>query len=109
MTRLQEKRNHARYDCKGPMILRYTHMAARQIEAGLLNFSEQGIRFASKHPLMPGTTIIVHASADNYRRMPAGVACQLRSIGLVTIKWCRESSRKGRPIHEMGGVYMMTE
>jgi len=109
MTRMQEKRNHTRHDCKGPITLLYARIAARHIEAGLLNFSEQGISFTSKHPLMPGTTIIVRASVENYRHMPADVGCQLRSIGLATVKWCREGTRKGRPVHVMGAVYMMPE
>ncbi|MCB2148519.1 MAG: hypothetical protein KQI81_18720 [Deltaproteobacteria bacterium] len=106
MTRLHEKRRCVRYDGQGPITLMSAHSQSRQFEAGLLNFSAEGISFFSCRPLKPGTTIIVRASAENYQHVFADVDCQLRSVGVATIKWCQEGNREGRPIHEMGAVYM---
>jgi hypothetical protein len=77
------------------------------IEARLLNFSANGLSFFSHHPLKPGTTIIVRASGEVYPSISSDADCQLRTMGYVTIKWCQEGTRQGRPIHEMGAVYMM--
>jgi len=109
MIRQQEKRNDARHCCDGLITVMTTHSRSRQFNAGLLNYSVQGISFFSNRPLMPGTTIIVRASVENYQHMPADVDCQLRSMGLATIKWCQEGTRQGRPIHRMGAVYMMPD
>ncbi|WP_319408614.1 PilZ domain-containing protein [uncultured Desulfosarcina sp.] len=107
MTQLQEKRRYARYDGEGPITLVSADSQSRQFEAGLLNFSAEGISFFSNRPLKPGTTIIVRASVENYQHVSADVDCQLRSVGVATIKWCQQGNREGRPIHEMGAVYMM--
>jgi hypothetical protein len=108
MTQLQEKRSYARHSGEGQINLLHTHCESRQIEANLLNFSEQGISFFSYQPLMPGTTIIVRATVENYRHMSADAQCQLRSMGLATIKWCREGTRQGRSVHEMGASYVIS-
>ena len=107
MTQLHEKRSCVRYDGDGPITLVPAHSQSMQFEAGLLNFSAEGISFFSYRPLIPGTTIIVRASVENYQHVSADVDCQLRSVGLATIKWCQEGIRQGRAIHEMGAVYMM--
>jgi hypothetical protein len=39
--------------------------------------------------------------------MAADNGCQMRTMGFVTIKWCKEGHLKGRPIHEMGASYVM--
>ncbi len=107
MNRLQEKRNHIRHHCEGRLTLLHTQCQSRQIEAKLINFSAAGVSFCTRQPLRPGTTIIVRVSGENYRNLSSDIDCQLPSMGLVTIKWCQESTRHGRPIHEMGAVYVM--
>lgn len=107
MVHQQEKRNDARHCCEGLITVMTTHSRPRQFDASLLNYSVQGIRFFSDRPLMPGTTIIVRASLENYQHMSDEVDCQPRSMGVATIKWCREGTRLGKPVHEMGAVYMI--
>jgi hypothetical protein len=107
MAKLQEKRLHHRHHCEGRITLQHAHHSARQIKGGLINFSEQGIRFFSNRPLTPGTTIIVRASGENYQHISTHIDCQLRSMGFCTIKWCQEVIRQGIPYHEMGAVYVM--
>lgn len=102
-----EKRSDARHYCEGLIKVMTTHSRSRQFDAGLLNYSVQGISFFSNRPLMPGTTIIVRASVENYQHMSTDADCQLRSMGLATIKWCREGTRQGKPVHEMGAAYMI--
>jgi hypothetical protein len=109
MMHQQEKRNDARHPCEGLITVMTTHSRSRQFDAGLLNYSVEGISFFSTRPLMPGTTIIVRASLENYQHIPADVDCPLRSMGLATIKWCQEGTRQGRPVHRMGAVYMMPD
>lgn len=107
MAQLQEKRNYHRHCCEGRIALSYTHCDSRQIEVGLINFSEQGVSFFSCRPFLPGTTIVARASKENYQLVSADADCLLRSVGLATIKWCREGTRHGRPTYEMGAVYVM--
>lgn len=107
MSQLREKREHARNNCRGPISLIHTNRKSQPIDAGLLNLSQQGISFFSHQPLAPGTTIIVRASGENYRNMPAEASCQLRTMGFATIKWCRDDTCQGRTIHRMGAVYVM--
>ena len=102
----QEKRNFARHPGRGELTLLHAGETDSQIEGGLINFSEQGIRFFSRRPLTPGTTIIVRVSGENYRHI-ATDQCRLRSMGFWTIKWCQEVNHKGVAQHEMGAVYMM--
>lgn len=107
MTTPREKRIYTRHQGEGGITLRHAHQNSRQIEGGLINFSEQGISFFSRRPLSPGTTIIVRASGENYQHLSADIDCHLRSMGFCTIKWCQEVTRQGIPLHEMGAVYMM--
>ncbi len=102
-----EKRNDARHRCEGLITVMTAHSRSRQFDAGLLNYSVQGLRFFSDRPLMPGTTIIVRASVENYQHMSGEVDCQPRLMGLATIKWCQEGTRQGKPVHEMGAAYMI--
>lgn len=102
-----EKRTFTRHHGEGEITLLHADQHMRQIEGGLINFSRQGIRFFSRRPLPPGTTIIVRASDENYRHVPAQSDCQLRSMGFCTIKWCQEVHHKGIPLHEMGAAYMI--
>jgi hypothetical protein len=79
----------------------------RQIEAVLINFSTQGLSFFSHRPLLPGTTIIVRASTESYQHVSTDAECLLRSMGMATIKWCRQNTRQGQVIHEMGAAYVI--
>jgi hypothetical protein len=108
MDPLQEKRSTTRNSCEGRITLQHTHSQSQQFAADLINYSAQGISFFSNRPLMPGTTIIIRTSVENYRHMSENVDCQLRSMGLATIKWCHEGTRQGRPVHEMGAAYMLS-
>jgi hypothetical protein len=107
MTTSLEKRSFARHQGKGEITLQHASQDARQMEGGLINFSEQGISFFSRRPLSPGTTIMVRASGENYQHLSTDIDCHLRSMGFCTIKWCQEVTRKGVSQHEMGAVYMM--
>ncbi|BBO80594.1 hypothetical protein DSCO28_11600 [Desulfosarcina ovata subsp. sediminis] len=107
MPQLQEKRNFVRHRGNGQLTLLHTHANARHIQGSLINFSEQGISFFSYRPVTPGTTVIVRASGENYRQLPPGGQCLLRSMGFCTVKWCQETKREGVPMHEMGAVYVM--
>jgi hypothetical protein len=107
MIRSKEKRSAIRHRCDGGITLSHIQRQSPRIEARLLNFSANGLSFFSRHPLKPGTTVIVRASGEGYPIISADAGCQLRTVGFVTIKWCLEGSRHGRPIHEMGAAYMM--
>lgn len=107
MNHQPEKRKDARHCCEGMITVMTTHSRSRQFDAGLLDYSVQGIRFFCNRPLKPGTTIILRASAENYQHISDDVDCQLRSMGLATIKWCQEVFRKGNPVHEMGAAYLI--
>jgi hypothetical protein len=97
MIHQQEKRNDAWHCCEGLITVMTTRSRSRQFDAGLINFSVNGNRFFSNRPLMPGATIIVRASLENYQHMSDEVDCQPRSMGVATIKWCQEATRQGKP------------
>lgn len=108
MAQLQEKRNYPRHGCEGQITLSYAHCDSRQIDACLINFSQHEVSLFSYQPFLPGTTIMVRASGENYQHVSADADCLLRSMGVATIKWCQEVTRRGRPTHEMGAVYIMS-
>lgn len=107
MIKLQEKRHSIRHTCECPLTLLFTQRRSRPIEAWLIDFSACGLSFESHHALKPGTTLIVQVSGESYRHMPAETECQLPSMGLAMIKWCRAGCRQGRPIQKMGAAYLM--
>ena len=107
MTNHPEKRNTTRHRSQGPITLAPAIGTSRDIHAHLLNFSRQGICFSASKPLIPGQTILFRSSTANFADSNNARDCQLRSISLVTVKWCRKHSRQGPSIHEMGATYMI--
>ncbi len=107
MPQVIEKRQFARHNCSGSITLSHTNRESRQIHADLVDLSEQGLSFNSHQPLVPGTTIIVRASEENYRKMDVEADFQLRTMGFATIKWCQSHILQGRTIHRMGAAYVM--
>ncbi|WP_372683631.1 hypothetical protein [Desulfosarcina sp.] len=109
MANPHEKRNSSRHTVGGPITLHPTIRASRDINAHLLNFSEQGICFSTDKQLIPGTTLLFKASKDNYLSADRDDDCQLRSISLVTVKWCHESAKQDQPqpIHIIGANYII--
>ncbi len=105
MTQLKEKRKAARYANDCLVTLFFTPRQGRHMNAQLINYSEDGLCFFCDRPMVPGTTIVVRASEESYRNINDNTDCQMRSMGLATIKWCNKNRRQGRPIHEMGAVY----
>ena len=107
MDQLQEKRKYARRNSDGPIVLLHTHRESEPIDAGLLNFSQEGLSFFSHQALTPGTTIMVRATGENYPNTAAAMDCQLPTMRFATIKWRRDDIHRGRSIHRMGAVYVM--
>lgn len=107
MTNDLEKRISSRHPIEGPITLNSTTGTSKEIDAHLLNFSEQGICFTTKMKLVPGTTILFKASKGWRLSAEDDADCQLRSISLVTVRWCHESSNKNQPIYIMGANYMI--
>lgn len=107
MPKRRERRQFARHYCSGSIILFHTDRKSKQIHADLVDLSEQGLSFISHQPLVPGTTIIVRASEENYRNMDADADFQLRTMGFATIRWRQSHILQGRTIHRMGAAYVM--
>lgn len=105
MTNRLEKRISARYASNGSIILYSTIGACREIAGNLVNVSEQGICFTTDRKLVPGTTVLFKASPDSYRSTHDEDSCQLRTISLVTVKWCHESSHPENTVHTIGATY----
>ncbi len=102
-----EKRISARHSIEGPITLHSSIGRSKEFDARLLNFSEQGICFTTKTKMVPGTTILFKASNDCHLLAEDDPDCQLRSISMVTVKWCHESSQKDQPIYIIGANYMI--
>ena len=102
-----EKRISARHPIEGPITLNSPIGTSTEFDAHLLNFSEQGMCFTTKTKLTPGTTILFKATKDWLLSAEDDADCQLRSIGMVTVKWCHEISQKNWPIYVIGANYMI--
>lgn len=100
-----EKRISARYASKGSITLYSTIGAGREIVGNLVNISEQGICFTTDRKLAPGTTVLFKALPDSYRSTHDENSCQLRTISLVTVKWCHENSHPENTVHTIGATY----
>ena len=107
MSNHHEKRNSCRHTVGGSITLHPTIRTSRDINAYLLNISEQGICFSTGKQLIPDTIILFKASKDNYLNADNDHDCQLRSISLVTVKWCHECAQQDHPIHVIGANYMI--
>ena len=102
-----KKRMSIRHPIEGPITLHSSIETSNGSDAHLLNFSEQGICFTTNTKLIPGTSILFKASKGWRLSAEDDADCQLRSISMVTVKWCHESSKKDRPIYIVGASYMI--
>ncbi len=102
-----EKRNSARHSIEGPITLHSSVGRSEEFDAHLLNFSEQGICFTTKTKMVPGTTILFKASNDCHLFAEVDADCQLRSISMVTVKWCHQHSHENQLIYIIGVNYMI--
>ena len=102
-----EKRISARHPIEGPITLNFPIGTSNEYDAHLLNFSEQGMCFTTKTKLTPGTTILFKASKDWLLSAEDDADCQLRSISMVTVKWCHQSSPNNQPGYIIGADYMI--
>ena len=102
-----DKRISARHPIEGPITLNFPIGSSNEFDAHLLNFSEQGMCFTTKTKLTPGTTIMFKASKKWLLSAEDDADCQLRSISMVTVRWCQESSLKDHPNYIIGANYMI--
>lgn len=107
MPYVPEKRNSPRHPYECRIILLHTQGQPQDMEARLLNYSEQGVCFTSRHPLTPGTTIALRALGECYSDLAAGSKCLLRSTALAKVKWRRECTWMDPPAHAMGAAYLI--
>jgi len=109
MANILEKRIASRHSINGPITLHSSILTSRGIDAHLLNFSDQGICFATDTKLIPGTTILFEASDDCHLMAEKQADCELLSSRMVTVKWCHQNSRKGRTVYTVGANYMLPQ
>jgi hypothetical protein len=102
-----EKRISARHPIEGPITLNSPIGSSNEVDAHLLNFSKQGMCFTTKTKLTPGTTVLFKASKKWLLSAEEDADCQLRSISMVTVRWCQESSLKNQPVYIIGANYMI--
>jgi hypothetical protein len=103
-----EKRISPRHSVNGPITLHSTIGTPMNVKATVRNCSEEGICFSSSRRFTTGTTILFRSSNSGYVcTCKDRDDCLLRSISFVTVKWCRESQEDGRPVYEMGAIYML--
>jgi hypothetical protein len=100
-----EKRISVRHPLEGAITLHTTILTSREINAHLLNYSQHGICFSTDTKLIPGTTVLFKASRDCHLFTEEDADCQLRSISMVTVKWCHESSHADLPTFVAGANY----
>jgi len=103
----EEKRASDRYLNDGSITISFTPCRFKDRKAQLLNVSECGLCFRSDTPLTPGTTVFVRASEGIYENLDSDAVCRLRTMGMVTVKWCRAMKRADRTDHEIGASYLL--
>ena len=101
-----EKRISDRFCLEGPITLQNTIMTSKELNANLLNYSEQGICFATGTKLAPGTTVLFKTRNDSDLFTDLHADCQLRSMSMVTVKWCHERLHQNPPDYLIGAAYM---
>lgn len=104
----QERRKTARFPCEGVITLELPFGRSRKTEARLVDFSEQGLCFLSQKAFTPETDLMAWISMESYRHLSADSGCQPRTMGLVTVKWCQDSTWQGVPVHKMGVMNLVT-
>ena len=107
MDKIIEKRIASRHSTNGPITLHSSILTSRDIGAHLINFSDQGICVMTDTKLTPGTTILFKASRNSYQFSKDYADSQLRSIGMVTVKWCHENSSDNKFFYTVGATCML--
>jgi len=100
-----DQRKSTRYNTEGTITLYSTIMSIKDTNADLLDFSGEGIRFSTAKRMAPGTTIFFKSSSKNYLPTDEVADSQVKSMGLVTVKWCRNRSKEEQ--FEVGANYVL--
>ena len=103
----KEKRGSHRYVNNGSITLSFTPSRSRNMKARLVNVSDCGLCFCSDFPLVPGTTVFIRASEENYENLESDAVCRMRTMGMAVIKWCREKKSSRGTDHEIGAAYLV--
>lgn len=107
MAKIIEKRIASRHLTKGPITLNSSILTSSDIDARLLNFSDQGICFTTNRKLIPGTTILFRTSNECHLNQEVYADSLLRSTGIVTVKWCHENSGDDKSLFTVGATYLL--
>jgi len=98
-----EKRKSTRLNTEGTIILYSNIKSIKDTNANLIDFSDEGISFSTSKRMSPGTTIFFKSGINNCLGAEEDAGSQIKAIGLVTVKWCRNSSKKDH--YEIGANY----
>ena len=101
-----EKRSSVRHAIQGVITLHTSLMTPDIINAHILNCSEEGICFASTKKSLTGTTIFYRLADGSFSLKGDNEGCRMLSVGMLTVKWCQESSNDEHPVYIYGAAYM---
>lgn len=102
----REKRSSTRHAIQGVITLHSSFMTPDIINAHILNCSEEGICFASTKQILTGTTIFYRLADESFVIKGDEEGCNMLSVGMVTVKWCQESSKHDHPVYIYGATYI---
>ena len=102
----REKRSSTRHAIQGVISLHTSLMTPDIINAHILNCSEEGICFTSTKQISTGTTIFYRLADESFVIKGDKEGCKMLSIGMVTVKWCQESSNHEHPVYIYGATYV---
>lgn len=107
MSTTLEHRRHERRECPGGASVSYSFFNRTRIfGAQLLNFSDRGVYFKSRQPILKGTIVVIR-----FDRSPSGNSCAdwagpPCSLALAEIRWCEPCEESPEPMFKIGAQFM---
>jgi hypothetical protein len=102
-----EHRSHERRECPGGAEVSYSFFnRTRFYGAQLLNFSDRGVYFTSRQPLLKGTIVLMRFDRSSSGRSAtdwAGLPC---SLALAEIRWCQPCEEAPETVFKIGAQFM---
>ncbi len=99
-----EKRSSERRPHKGAITFSIFNQQ-NGVDAQLIDYGTNGLKFKSTCALRPGTTIFIRVKRGQRGSHPDGLCAGLRAVTLAEVKWCRKIDGPDASLYEVGVHY----
>ena len=104
-----EHRRHERRECPGGANVSYSYFNRTRIfGAQLLNFSDRGVYFLSRQPILKGTIVVMRFDRSPTERSAADWPGPPCSLALAEIRWCEPCAESPESMFKIGAQFMFT-